>query len=374
MQIVAKPPWYWLWDSPEIDSPALLIYPDRLEQNIDHLLAIAGGPDRLRPHVKTHKMAPVVARHLARGIRRFKCATIAEAEMLAAAGAADVLLAYQPVGPRITRLVSLAAHYPAVRFGCLVDDEAVLRQIAAACAAAQVELAVWLDLDNGMGRTGIQPGVPAADLYRQMADLPGIYPGGFHVYDGHLRQSDFEDRRAASDAAFAAVEALREELLAEGLSVPAVVAGGSPTFPVHARRAGVDLSPGTYVFWDAGYGALCPDLPFAPAAVLLTRVISKPGAGRLCLDLGHKAVAAENPLSHRVRFLNAPEVNFAGQSEEHLVVEVPDAARHRIGEAWYGVPWHICPTVALYQEALIVENNRVVATWPIAARSRRLQF
>ena len=133
-----------------------------------------------------------------------------------------------------------------------------------------------------------------------IAASPSLEAGGLHAYDGHLNQSDRGERAAACDAAFASVSALREELLREGLPVPRVVCGGTPTFPLHARRADVECSPGTCVFWDASYARMLPDLNFLPAAVLLTRVVSKPSAARLCLDLGHKAVAAEMPPSSSI--------------------------------------------------------------------------
>jgi D-threonine aldolase len=85
--------------------------------------------------------------------------------------------------------------------------------------------------------------------------------------------------------------------------------------------------------------------------------------------LGHKSVAAENPLP-RVHFLNAPDVKPIGQSEEHLVLKVGDSAQFAIGDVLYGVPVHICPTVALYDKAVVVENNEVTDTWQVTARNR----
>jgi D-serine deaminase-like pyridoxal phosphate-dependent protein len=156
-----------------------------------------------------------------------------------------------------------------------------------------------------------------------------------------------------------------------GLRVPLLIAGGTPTFPIHASHADRECSPGTTVLWDFGYGDKYPDLAFQTAAVLLTRVVSKPAPGRLCLDLGHKAVAAENP-HPRVRLLELPDAVPVMHSEEHLVIETPRAAEFSIGQVLHGIPRHICPTVALHSEAIVVENGRVAAQWPILARARRL--
>ena len=363
--------WFEITNTDDVPSPALLVYADRIEQNIRRMVAIAGGVSRLRPHIKTHKTAELVRLHLAQGITKFKCATIAEAEMAAGAGAEDVLVAYQPVGPNIDRLLELAVEFPRVRFSCIADNADSIRALSDAAAQASTRVEVLLDLDIGQHRTGVSPDSQAFELYRMMAALPGLTAGGLHAYDGHIHDTNVEERAAACEAAFAPVEVLRRKLEREGLPVPRVVAGGTPTFPMHARREGVECSPGTYVFWDAGYARQLPDLDFLPAAVLLTRVVSKPTPERVCLDLGHKAVAAEMP-HPRVVFLNLDDATPVVHSEEHLVVETPPAASLAIGDCLYGIPWHICPTVALHSELIVVRNARAEERWRVTARDRAL--
>jgi len=368
--------WYEIKQPEMIDSPALLLYKDRVAANIETLIAQAKDVGRIRPHVKTHKMREVAEMHLVRGINKFKCATIAEAEMLADAGAADVLLAYQPVGPRAKRLIALAQGYPAVRLGCLLDHEKTAARLGALATAAGVTISVWIDIDNGMARSGIVPDKGALGLYRFLHDCEGLELRGLHVYDGHLRQPVFAERKTASDEAFLSVETLVGEIRAAGLPEPNIVAGGSPAFPVHADRLGVDVSPGTYVFWDAGYVALCPELDFQWAAVVLTRVLSKPGENRICLDVGSKGVSPDKALDKRIHFLNLDtQPRFIGQSEEHLVVEVEDASQYGVGDVWYGVPGHVCPTVNLYEEALIVTaEGEVEMCWEVVARRRMINY
>ncbi len=142
----------------ELATPALVVYPDRVDENLRRMIALAGGAGRLRPHVKTHKMPDVVRRKLALGITKFKCATIAEAEMVAQCGAADVLLAYQPVGPNAARLARLATTYSATRFSAVADDRDAVRALSTAVAAVGANVEVLLDLDVGMHRSGIAPG------------------------------------------------------------------------------------------------------------------------------------------------------------------------------------------------------------------------
>ena len=176
---------------------------------------------------------------------------------------------------------------------------------------------------------------------------------------------------ARCEESMRSVQDFRDQLIADGFPVPTVVAGGTPTFPMHAQRSWVECSPGTCLLTDAGYGTAYSDMDFVPAAFLLTRVISKPGENRLCLDLGHKSVAAENPIANRVRFPALPDVIVVSQSEEHLVIETTGAAEFAIGDVFYGLPWHICPTLALYSEATIVsEDGTAGDRWPILARAR----
>jgi D-serine deaminase-like pyridoxal phosphate-dependent protein len=362
--------WYLLGNADDVPSPALLVYPDRIDENIRRLVRLAGGPARLRPHLKTTKLPEVVRALMDQGITRFKVATLAEAEMAAAARAPDVLLAYQPVGPNVAQLIDLVIAFPRTSFSTLIDDESALRTLAAAAAAHDVSIPVLLDLDTGMHRSGLAAGPHAADLYGLTSALPGVRPGGLHAYDGHIRDADPAVRAARSDEEFAPVQALREDLARRGLPVPTVVAGGSPTFPAHARRPDVECSPGTLVFSDLGTARNFPDLDFLPAALVLTRVVSRPGGQRLCLDLGHKAVAAENP-HPRVAFLNLPDAQAVSHSEEHLVVETPRAAELPVGSCLYGQPWHICPTVALHDEAVVVRDRRAVERWRVT-RGRRI--
>ena len=365
--------WWRVENIHEVDSPALLIYPERAGQNLDRMIEIAGGVERLRPHVKTHKLPPLVLMHVDRGITRFKCATIPEAEIVAESGATDILLAHQLVGPKASRFAALAAAYQRVRFSTIVDDAGALEALAAAVDAEGITIDVLLDVDCGMQRTGMVPGPQGLALYRRIAKYGVLKPGGLHAYDGHITDRDLSQRKDAAERALRPVLALRDELIAEGLPVPRVVAGGTPTFPIHAQRPELECSPGTCVLWDAGYATKLPDMDFIPAMLVLTRVISKPAAGRLCLDLGHKAIASENP-HPRVQFLDEPEAQATMHSEEHLVIETPNASQYAVGDCLYGVPWHICPTVSLHSVAVAVRNGRAEERWQVTARERQLRF
>jgi D-serine deaminase-like pyridoxal phosphate-dependent protein len=348
------------------------VYPDRVAENIHLLLQMAGNADSLRPHVKTHKMAEVTNMLRQAGIRQFKCATIAEAEMLAETGVADVLLAHQPVGPKAFRLRELAIRYPGTTFSAITDHPQVAAEISALFAEKNLVLPVFIDLNTGMKRTGITP-EKAWHLYQSVQTMPGIRFRGLHAYDGHVRISDLGERKKMSDQAFAPVLVLADRIFMESQYYPEIIAAGTPSFPTHTHRKNVQYSPGTFVFWDWGYDQLLPDEPFEFAALVLTRIISIIDDHTVCLDLGHKSVAAENPLP-RVHFLNHPEARPIAQSEEHLVVQVPDSSQYQPGDCWYGVPVHICPTVALYDQATVVQDLEVTGEWQIKARRRKIEI
>jgi D-serine deaminase-like pyridoxal phosphate-dependent protein len=363
--------WYEISNVDEIPSPALAFYPERIEENIRRMIRIAGGPGRLRPHVKTHKTAEIVKLQMQHGISRFKCSTIAEAEMAAACGAADVLLALQPVGPAVARFFALKRKFPATSLNVIVDSEAVIDSLARAAAGAGMEARVWIDVNSGMNRTGIASGAEAIRLYTLVHARAGLSIGGLHVYDGHIHESGLAVRTKICEDEFAPVQAMIDDIRKAGLPVPAVVAGGSPTFPIHALRPGVELSPGTPLLWDAGYSAAYPDLEFLVAAVLVTRVVSRPGGNRVCLDLGTKALASEMP-QPRVSLLGVEKYQIVAHNEEHLVLETPEAERYHPGDVVYGVPAHICPTVARYDSAAVIERGRCTGEWQIGARKRRI--
>ncbi len=245
--------WYDLKDTDDVVTPSLLVYPDRIEKNILRMITMAGGTDLLRPHIKTHKTAEITKMQMAHGIQKFKCATIPEAQLLGECGAKDILLAMQPVGANIGRFLDLISTYSASTFSTIVDNLNSLSSISNMAKARNIEVALYLDLNTGMNRTGIVPGKAAAEVFKAMASATGIRAKGLHAYDGHLRHTDALIQKKECDAAFNGVIQLKELLASEGYPIAHIVAGGSPTFPIHTKRPGVEASPGTTLLWDQGY-------------------------------------------------------------------------------------------------------------------------
>ena len=361
--------WFEIKNIHEVDSPALVVFPDRVKHNIHLAIDMIGDVNRLRPHIKTNKSPDVAKLMLNAGIQKFKCATIAEAEMLAQCNAPDVLLAYQPLGPKLDRFVSLIKKYPATKFSCLTDNTDAANEQASVFTANDLTVPVFIDLNVGMNRTGISPDEKAIELAKHCSTLKGIDLVGLHAYDGHIRDVDFEAKKKKCDEAFTAVEKLNEKL-----KLSTIVMGGSPAFSVHCKRKNIECSPGTFVYWDKGYTDLCPEQKFLPAIVLVTRIISLPLSNKICTDLGHKSVAAENEITRRVFFLNAEGLKPVGQSEEHLVLETEENHSFKVGDIFYGLPYHVCPTVALYERVFAIENGKVTEEWQNVARDRKISL
>jgi D-serine deaminase-like pyridoxal phosphate-dependent protein len=366
--------WYAIQNTEALDTPALVIYPDRVRKNLEILTSFVADIGNVRPHVKTSKCPDVVRLMMQAGITKFKCATIAEAEMLAQVGAKDVLLAYQPVGPKAERFCVLQEGYPETVFSCVIDNSASLSELSARSQKHGHTVRVLIDLNVGMNRTGIAPGKEAFQLYEEARRSNGIAFVGLHAYDGHLRDADLALRKEKCDAAFRGVDLLRQQIATDTGTDPLIVVGGTPTFPIHAKRAGVEPSPGTFVFWDKGYQQALREQPFEFAAVVVARIISKPDDRTVCVDLGHKSIASENPIGQRVYFMNAPDLQPIGHSEEHMVFRIEGQTALKVGDVLYGIPHHVCPTVALYDEAAVCENNTVRESWTIASRTRRIKI
>jgi len=358
-----------------LNSPMMVIFRDRLQANLDSMLVMAGHPGRLRPHCKTHKMEHIIRMWVEQGVTKHKAATIAECEMLAAAGATDILFAYNPVGPNIGRVVALATKYPACRISVTTDHERPLQLLSAAAEKANVTIGVMLDVNVGMNRTGVRPEDPAAvSLYVQASKLPGLRSAGFHVYDGHQRQALLADRKAAVAAEWPLIQELRKKCEAANAPVPALACGGTPTFPCYADMddAGIELCPGTCVFHDAGYGTSFTDLPFEPAAAVVTRVVSRPASDRVTMDIGNKAVAADPPKGSRVFFPDLPNAVQDSHNEEHMGLVTPDADRYKPGDVLLAIPMHICPTSALYDRVAVIDKGKVAEYWEVTSRNRKI--
>jgi D-serine deaminase-like pyridoxal phosphate-dependent protein len=252
----------------------------------------------------------------------------------------------------------------------LADNEEIIIRLSDMARKTGIETHVWLDINNGMNRTGVIPGEKAGRFFKRIMDSPMLVAEGLHVYDGHIHDPDPAERARKCDDAFAPVISLIEELKSEGISPINVVAGGTPTFPVHALRKDVECSPGTLILWDESSRSY-PDMDYLHAAVVLTRIISKPAVELLCLDLGHKAVASEMP-QPRINIFGMKSYTIISHNEEHMVIRTKTSDKYKAGDHLYGLPWHICPTVDRYDTVYVVNDHKVTGQWNVDARKRKI--
>ena len=361
----------------ELLTPALVVRLDRARANVDRIVALAGGDaSRWRPHVKTTKI-PAVWRELLRaGVRHFKCATTREAavllELLEAEGIdGDVLLAQPLVGPALRRLGDLAREHPRSRVGVLCEDVERASEVPGG-------VAIFLELNPGMDRTGIP--LPDETAILAVARAAGERLAGVHFYDGHLHDPDPDLRRERVFRGYDALIDTLEVLEDDGHAVREVVTAGTPAFPFALEYGGFRgpgrpvhrISPGTVVFHDLRSVEENPDVPLEHAATVLSRVVSHPRAERVTCDAGSKSIAAEagEPVAAVV---GHPELVPETPSEEHLPLRVTSGPRPPRGTLLHLVPRHVCPTVNLADEAVLVDGDEVRVV-PVAARGHETRL
>ncbi|MBN2417213.1 alanine racemase [bacterium] len=363
-----------------IATPRLLVFQEHLDANIATMRAIleeavpGSGFSRLCPHVKTNKSSFIIKRLLEAGVTDLK-ASMNEAEIAAASGARRVFIAYPLLDHDAARAADLMRRYPETEITVQAGSPAHVTILERAAKRHGVTWNVMLDLDVGMHRTGARPD-DAWTLFEAVRGADGLSFAGLHGYDGHIHQKTAIERSAASALAMNYLLGTVELFRGKGISVDRVIASGSPAFThdltyLAANAPGdinVQVSPGTWIFWDSKYDGLIPGL-FRFAAVILAQVIEASRNDRITLNLGHKRWAADQgPVE---RFL--PEgLRVALFSEEHTVLEHAAGERFEEGDYVLIVPRHICPTVNLYEFFTLIGGDGEIAdaAVPVDGRNR----
>ena len=228
-----------------------------------------------------------------------------------------------------------------------------------------------LDLDAGMHRTGIGFGPDATSLYQSINADPYLMASGFHVYDGHDNYSDMAKREQAARQHITEIKEFQQQVESAGMPVPLVVAGGSWSFPYYARCDDMYGSPGTFIYWDAGYKQDMSDMPFRYAALILTQVVDRyPDSGTITTDLGCKGVSSDLLLEERAFLLGYDTAELVGQSEEHGVFRI-EGELPAVGDYLLAVPGHICPTTIRYPGSHVMDSEgNVIDYFEHTARDR----
>jgi D-serine deaminase-like pyridoxal phosphate-dependent protein len=368
--VIAPAP-YLIENASELLTPALAIYPDIVGNNIAATLRLLGGDaNRWRPHVKTAKLGFIMRRMAERGVAQAKCSTTLELAAACDAGIADVLLAYPVVGANAARVREIADQHRGARISVLVENPA---QVA---AWKGTRIGIFIDVNPGMDRTGIEQDRLSGILdIARAADAAGLEFRGLHYYDGHISATDLREREAQAHRGYGRLMQIAAEIARAGFRVGEVITSGTPAFPCAATYAPFRsaefvhrVSPGTVVYCDMTSPTQLPaEWGYQPAAVVVATVVSHPKADFLTCDAGHKAVSADAGLP-TCEVIGRPDLAPLKPSEEHLPIQANGGVRPEIGEALYLVPRHVCPTVNNFDDALIVEGNRVVAVERVTAR------
>lgn len=356
-------------------TPAVVVDLDRVRANVARMLAyVDGDPSRWRVHLKTTKMTVVWRELLHAGVRRFKCATTREAVVLLdllevlSVTDADLLVAYPLLGPGLKHVRELAERFPGVRVSTLTET-------AEHAAGVPPNLGVFIDVNPLMNRTGVP--MDAIDRIESIARAAGAAAGrfrGIHFYDGHIRTPGVEDRQAEAWALYRQLVRIIEHLRTNDIPVDEVISSGTRTFPAALafqplREVQVDhqVSPGTVVFSDMATEENAAELDFEPAAAVLSRVVSRPAPDIVTCDAGSKALAAEagDPCA---RAIGWPDLEALKPSEEHLPMRARSGSLPSVGEVLRLVPRHVCPTVNLADEAIVIEAGHSPRIEPIEAR------
>ncbi len=354
-------------------SPALVIDLAKVRHNLEVILARVGDPDRWRPHVKTTKSPLIWSELVARGVRHFKCATAREArslaEMLESKGPSggDILLAHPAHGPTLQELGRLARKHDKTCFSILSEDPSHACQVPG-------NVGIFVDVNPGYHRTGL--GLERGEAILAVAEAAGERFRGLHHYEGQLTDSALDERRRRAFDGYQVLLSIRAELEKKGLPSSELITSGTPGFECALEFPGFAslentqhrVSPGTVIFHDWRSHQQNPERPLLPAAVVFTRVISRPAPGRFTCDAGSKSIAAEagHPCALAV---GHPEYTARIPSEEHLPFQCDDELVPALGTELYLVPLHVCPTVNLAEQALLVESGSFVGLLPIVARS-----
>lgn len=357
----------------EIITPSLIYYKDIITANINMAIKSAGS-NRLWPHIKTHKMEEMIKLQQQMGINKFKCATIAEAEVLAMCEAEDILIAYPLIGPNIERFSALQKKANKSRLWAIGDDYGQLEALSNKSIENGVKTRALIDVNLGMNRTGCSF-EQLEELYKKCYKLEGLLLDGLHCYDGHHKNMDIELRKRDVAESIDMINNVKQLLEKDGFSCSTIIAGGTPPFPCYVELSDYYVSPGTLFVSDFGTFKNYADLKYIPAAAVMTRVVSHPNKNLFTVDLGNKGIASD-PAGVRGAIAGLEIKTFPlFQSEEHWVFQMNEGyedCRPEIGAVLYVIPTHICPTSALYPEVLVSQGGKITDVWQVSARNRKI--
>jgi len=354
----------------DLDTPVLLVNLDKLERNIAKMrqVIITEAGVGWRPHTKAIKTPAIAHKLLQAGARGVTCAKLGEAEVMAAAGIRDILIANQVVGnQKIARLVHLLRHADII---IAVDCEAHVKALDEGAQAAGTRPRVVVEVNIAMNRAGVEPGEPTVTLAKQVASCGGLRFAGLMAWEGGRLAAiqDPDEKRRTIEAAVSLLTASADRCRAADLPVEIVSCGGTGTHWITAKLPGVtEVQAGGGIFGDVHYRRDY-GVEHEYALTILTTVISRPTPTRIICDAGWKAMALHPAL---------PEPLAVGQtkslrlSAEHATIELTaPGAGPGVGDRVEFVAGYCDSTVFLHDYLYGVRDGRLEVIWPILGRGK----
>jgi D-serine deaminase-like pyridoxal phosphate-dependent protein len=350
----------------ELDTPALLIDREALQNNIDTMAGhFRSRGIAWRPHAKAFK-CPAIAHLLRRaGAIGVTVAKVSEAEIMAAGGIDDILIAHLVVGPR--KVDRLAALQRQADVKVTVDHRDHLAPLGQAATRAGTTIGVLVDVDLGMMRTGVASALAARELARRVAETDGLRFDGLMGYEGHtLMIADATAKRAAVTSAIGKLLHTRDLIEEDGHSCRIISAGGSGSYQLTAEIKGVtEIQAGGGIFACRYYTEACHVSGHVPAISVLATVVSRPHPDRAILDIGQKSIS---PFKASPVLRDFPECEIIALSAEHATLVLGGGIDLKIGEKVHVTPGYSDFTFVLHDRVVVQRAGRVEAVWELLGR------
>jgi 3-hydroxy-D-aspartate aldolase len=356
----------------DVPTPALLVDVDVLDRNIAVMRNCAAALGvKLRPHAKAHKCVEIAQRIMAAGAIGTCCATVGEAEAMALGGVGGILvtapLTSSDALGRLRRLLLRGAD-----IAVMSDHPACIGQLSAIAAATGRTLNVVVDVDVGMGRTGCLKLADAVTLARKITNAPALNYAGIQAYWGNLQQvSPFAERSRLIAIQADRVRAFIAAMTSAGLPPTIVTGGGTGSHRIDATMGlFTEIQPGSYLFMDSCYGAIGiseSGNPFAPSLFVAATVVSANKPGRVLVNAGWKAFAADSGKPTALRGA-PPNASFRFMGDEHGALDFEGDGGPALGSTIEFLTSHCDPTVNLYSAFHVVRGDEVIDIWPIRGR------
>ncbi|PLN81900.1 hypothetical protein BDW42DRAFT_168082 [Aspergillus taichungensis] len=354
----------------DLDTPSMIVDLDAVEANIKKLMdQLLPTGLNIRPHLKTTKSAVVARKLVDAGAKGGCVAKVSEAEAIAAAGFDDLLITCEIVGPaKVRRLIDLFRRHRGIRI--VVDSAVGATAINDALAAAGIDdpIAVLIDLDVGLHRTGVQPGDAALALAHHVAGLKHLRLIGVQGYEGHLQHlHDREDRRTQCLQSMQTLTGTADALRAEGFAIEVVTTGGTGTAEFCATVPGVtELQPGSFIFMDTDYRNAVGTF-YSNSLTILSTVVSQQGPRAVTIDSGLKSLTTDSGLAE----CKDSRYTYGVLGDEHGSLTWEEGTPPlSVGDRVEIIPSHIDPTVNLHDFYYAYRGGIITEIWPVDSRGK----